>query len=113
MNKTKQQLQLARAIMRRVYYAYSLSIVLTPVALWGFVFGASVIGFWKLVSVMSIINNLLNVRVGDVPNHALASFANTETITQMAFAIIVFTILSIGIRISRPELRFGRQLQSV
>lgn len=109
MQKTKQQSKLSRAIMRRVYYTYSLSIVLTPAAVWGFVFGASVISFWKLVSVMSIINNLLSVRVGEVPNYALSSLAHTETITLMVFGIIVFTILSVGVRVGWPELRIGRQ----
>lgn len=98
--------------MRRVYYAYSLSILLTPVTLWGFAFGASVIGFWKLVSVMSIITNLLSVRVGEVPNFALSALSHAETMTLVAFGIIVFTILSVGVRVGWPELRVGRQLQS-
>jgi len=112
MTKTKQQIKLSRAIMRRVYYTYSLSILLTPAAVWGFAFGASVIGFWKLVSVTSIINNVLSVRVGEVPNYALSSLANTETVTLMAFGIIVFTILSVGVRVGWPEVRVGRGMQS-
>lgn len=112
MINTKHHTKLSRAIMRRVYYAYSMSILVTKATLWGFLFGASVIGFWKLVSVMSIINNLMSTKVGEVPNYALSSMAHTETITLMVFGIIVFTILSLGIRVGWPEMRVGRQMQS-
>ena len=98
--------------MRRVYYTYSLSILLTGATLWGFVFGACVIGFWKLVSVMSIINNLLSVRVGEVPNYALSALTHTETLTLMVFGVIVFTILSVGVRVGWPEVRVGQGMQS-
>ena len=94
--------KLHRAIMRRVYYTYALSIALRQSTLLGIAFGASVIGFWKLVSVTSIIQNFLNVPVGHVPQYALQSLMQAQTVALLAFGVIVFTILSVGIKVTVP-----------
>ncbi len=101
-NHPKTTLALRRAIMRRVWYTYMLSLALSHSTLWGLAFGASVIGFWKLVSITSIIQNFLNVPVGNVPMYILNSLMQAEMIALIAFGIIVFTILSVGIKISLP-----------
>jgi hypothetical protein len=83
---------LRRQIMRRVWYAYSLSLLLRPAFVLGFVFGASAIAFWRLASVTNIILNLLNVRLGDVPMYTLTSMERADT-----FALISFVLsMSIG-----------------
>lgn len=103
-------LQVRRAIMRRVYYAYGLSIVLNPAIIRGFLFGASIIAFWQLVSISSIITNALNVRVGQLPTYIWQSLAHAEIFALCAFGIIVFTILSVGVKL--PSLTIFNTTQS-
>ena len=95
-------LALRRAIMRRVWYTYVFSLIIRQSTVWGVAFGASLIGFWKLVSITSIIQNFLTVPVGQVPMHILNSLMHAETIALIAFGIIVFTVLSVGLKISLP-----------
>lgn len=102
LNQNTSTLALRRAIMRRVWYTYALSLILRQSTVWGLAFGASVIGFWKLVSITSIVQNFLTVPVGQVPMYILNSLMHAETIALIAFGIIVFTILSVGFKISVP-----------
>lgn len=99
--------------MRRVWYAYSMSVVLSRSALWGFLFGASMIAFWKLVSVSSIISNVLAVRVGELPFYILKSLLQAEVLALLAFGIIVFTVLSVGIKFTLPVAARFHPLSSV
>ena len=101
-NQNKATVALRRAIMRRIWYTYTLSLMLRQSSVWGLAFGASVIGFWKLVSITSIIQNFLNIPVGHVPMYIVNSLLQAEMIALIAFGVIVFTILSVGIKISLP-----------
>ena len=105
--------KLRRAIMRRVWYAYGLSTVLRPAAVQGFLFGASVIGFWKLVSVTSIIHNVLQVKLGELPLYVLQALLQAHVLALFAFGIMVFTVLSFGIRVTLPRYTWGQQTQSI
>jgi|GEM_PF-973498 len=109
----KQSQKLRRAIMRRVWYAYGLSVVLSRAALQGFLFGASMIGFWKFASVMSIINNVLAIRVGELPAHIVQSIMQGHVLVLLSFGIMVFSALSFGIHIKLPRYTWsGHQVQS-
>ena len=99
--------------MRRVWYAYVLSLTLRQSTVWGLAFGASVIGFWKLVSITSIVSNFLSVPVGQAPEYIITSVMQAEFLALLAFGFIVFSILSVGIKVGWPELRSPRQMQSV
>lgn len=110
---TIKSLKLRRAIMRRVWYAYGLSVVLSRAALQGFLFGASMIGFWKFASVMSIINNVLAIRVGELPNHVVHSIMQAHVLVLLSFGIMVFSALSFGVRSTLPRYAWGHQTQSV
>ena len=105
--------KLRRAIMRRIWYAYTLSIVLRPAAAQGFLFGASVIGFWKLVSVSSIIHNVLQVKLGELPLYVVQALIQAHVLALIAFGIIVFTLLSVGFRFTLPVLARKQQLSSI
>ena len=105
--------KLHAAIMRRVWYTYALSLTLRQSTVWGLAFGASVIGFWKLVSITSIIQNFLNVPVGKAPAYILQSMMQAEFLALVAFGIIVFTILSVGIRITLPVFTRSHKLSSI
>ena len=110
MNTVHSSLKVKRAIMRRVYYAYGLSVTFSTATLRGFLFGASIIAFWQLVSISSIITNALNVRVGQLPAYVWQSFAHAEIFALCAFGIIAFTILSVGIKL--PSVTFHHSTQS-
>lgn len=99
--------------MRRVYYTYALSTALRQSTVWGIAFGASVIGFWKLVSVTSIIQNFLNVPVGQAPTYVLQSMMQAESLALIAFGVIVFTVLSVGFKITLPVFTRKQQLSSI
>lgn len=111
MNQNIKQTKLKKAIMRRIWYVYSISVVLSKNTAWGFLFGASVIGFWKLVSVTSIINNFLSIRVGEIPAYSYHALMQAHTLALLAFGIIVFTVLSVGIKFTFP--RYTRQTSSL
>lgn len=103
-NTLKQSQKLRNAIMRRVWYTYTLSVFTRSSTVWGIAFGASVIGFWKLVSITSIVHNFLTVPVGHAPAYILQSMMQAEFLALIAFGIITFTILSVGIKITLPML---------
>lgn len=115
MNKTAtyNTKKLQKAIMRRIWYTYALSLVLRQSAVWGLAFGASVIGFWKLVSITSIVQNFLNVPVGQAPTYVLQSVMQAEFFALIAFGIIVFTVLSVGFKITLPVFARKQQLSSI
>lgn len=110
---TNQALTLRRAIMRRIWYAYGISVLLCPAALQGFMFGASMIGFWKLVSVTSIISNVLSVRVGELPHYVVQALVQAHVLALITFGIMVFTALSFGIQVTLPRYSWGHQTQSI
>ncbi len=105
--------KIRNAIMRRVWYTYMLSLILRPSTVWGLAFGASVIGFWKLVSITSIVQNLLNVPLGQAPTYVLNSMMQAEFLALVAFGIIVFTVLSVGLRFTLPAVARSYKLSSV
>ena len=71
--------------MRRVWYVFALSIVLRPAIVFGFLFGASAVAFWRLASIMSIIENLLRVQVGELPWYAVEAMTKADTWSLIAF----------------------------
>lgn len=109
MNTIHSQAKLTRQIMRRVYYAYGISIFCSTAMVRGFFFGASIIAFWRLVSISSIVTNMLNVKVGQLPYYVWESLAHAELFALGAFGIIVFTILSVGIKIPRHTMHHTMQ----
>jgi hypothetical protein len=104
--------KIRRNIMRRVWYTYLLSVFVRPATALGFLFGASVIGLWKLVSLTSIATNVLNVRVGELPQYIVASLMQTEMLVLFAFGSIVFTLLTVGIKLPRFAFHSSHTTQS-
>jgi len=85
-----------RRIMVRVWYSYILSLLSNPFALVGIVFGASVTLLMQLVSVVSILQNLLNVRLGLVPQYfwqtVVETVRNGELLKILAVTLIVVSL---------------------
>ncbi len=93
--------KLRQAVMRRVWYVFVLSIVLRPALIFGFVFGASAIAFWRLASITSIIQNLLTVEVGDLPWYAADAFMQADTWSLLAFVGLMIAGSVMVIQMSR------------
>jgi hypothetical protein len=66
---------LEKRIMRRVYYAYGLSIAGHSMFWQGLVLGACVALFGRLTHVASLIDNFLSVPVGSVPTYVAGAFS--------------------------------------
>jgi hypothetical protein len=84
-------------IMRRVWYTYFISLLGRPVTAVGMVFGASLMLFFKLVSVSAILHNLLEVRLGAVPQYVWQTFVklveNGEFLKLVSLALIIVSVL--------------------
>ncbi len=104
---------LKKHIMRRVWYSYMLSILLSFATLLGVVFGASTLLFVKLVSITDIFNNLLQVQLGAIPTYVWQVFSQAvsqgEFLTLISLGLIIFSLLSFRIYLAVPrrEVRFG------
>ncbi|MFN3693347.1 MAG: hypothetical protein ACK4SL_04650 [Candidatus Paceibacteria bacterium] len=89
--------RLRRAVMRRVWYVFALSIVLRPAMLLGAIFGASAIAFWKLVSITSIVENFLQVEVGRLPTYVSAALLQADTAALLAFlGLTIVALIVVG-----------------
>jgi hypothetical protein len=89
---------LQSAIMRRVYYSYSISIV-THAMFWQGVFlsvAALLLAQW--LHVASIINNFLAVPVGNVPQYMYHSFMGA--ITHGEFLTALTLVVTGGVAVS-------------
>jgi hypothetical protein len=94
----EQNKRLQRLIMRRVWYSYALSIAFSKAALRGFVMGFSGVLFFTLVSVPSILANLLAVEVGAVPSYVWQTITDSirsgEVLQVVVLGVIIFSLLS-------------------
>ncbi len=106
-----------RAIMRRVYYSYILSILVSVSTGQGLLLGVSAVLFVQLVSVENIIRNLLAVELGLVPQYIWQAIWQAilggEFLTLSTLGVLVFFILSFSWRLPpkvaqlwpKPEVR--------
>lgn len=85
--------------MRRVYYAYAMSLLRHPAAFRGFIFGASFVLFLQLVSVPNILKNLLGMEVASVPTFILNAFMRGEVLTLLTMGVMVMSVLSLRWRV--------------
>lgn len=102
--------------MRRVWYSYGLSVLVSKATVRGFVLGFSAVLFVKLVSVPSIFSNLLAVEVGALPTYVwqavIKSIASGEILQLIMLGIVIFSLLSFRINI-RTALAEEREMQHV
>lgn len=85
--------------MRRVYYAYTMSLLRNPAAFRGFIFGASFMLFLQLVSVPNILKNFLGMEVSAVPTFIFNAFMRGEVLTLLTMGIMVMSLLSFRLKI--------------
>ena len=105
---------LHRLIMRRVWYSYLISLILSVSAARGFLLGASTVAFFTVVSVADVIQNFLTVKVGDVPGYVrdvfVQAFVSGEFVTLLTLGVLVFSLLSFGL--PRPRVFSFKGTQS-
>ena len=99
-----------RRIMLRVWYTYIISLVVSPVALAGLVFGASISLFFKLFSVTSIVHNLMEVRLGSVPDYLWQTLVSI--VTRGEFLKLVSLILIVSSLVYLRRLLRGVQFNT-
>ena len=100
MAKTAQQLQ--KEIMRRVYYAYALRLILRPVVAHGTLVAASIFFLTYFVSFPNIFANMLEVKVGELHTYFIDSMLHTEIWTVVLFGFAVVNILVLFLRKREP-----------
>jgi hypothetical protein len=94
---------LRRAIIRRIWYAFLLTTFLRPATVFGLLFGGSAIAFWRLVSITSIVENLIAVGPRNIPNFIANALALADTAALLAFAILC----TVGVVATFRALRIG------
>jgi hypothetical protein len=81
-------------IMRRVWYRFALSLLLSKAAAAGVLFGFSITLFFQLVSVPNIVKNLLSVELGNVPQYIwqtlVGTFVDGEFLKLATLALFVY-----------------------
>ncbi len=93
--------KLQKNIMRRVYYAYALRIATHRATISAILFAVGVYGLSVMIHVASIIENILALQVGSLPQYILSAFLNAELFTLVFIGVIVFSLLSFRISV-RP-----------
>lgn len=87
--------QLRRRIMYRIYYAYAISVVASPMTLRGMAFSVALAIFARQVHVASVFNNALATDLGQLPSFIWHAFARGEVLTIFAVGVLVFIALSV------------------
>ncbi len=89
--------------MLRVWYSYAISVVFSYATFRGLIFGFSLVLFLSLVSLPDIVFNLLNVRVGAVPEYLWQTIASAVTdgefLKLLTLGVIIFSVLSLRFRV--------------
>jgi hypothetical protein len=101
-----------KQIMRRVYYSYLISLVSHSMMWQGVFLGAAAVLLARWLHVASIINNLLAVQVGAVPEYMLGSVTNAATSGELHTVIML--VAAAGVAVSAgfklAEVVFGKRV---
>lgn len=89
--------QLQKNIMRRVYYAYALSIAGHSMLWRGIFLGAAAVLLAKWLHVASIFSNFLSVPVGNVPQYIANALLNATTHGEVLMLLTLTTASLVGL----------------
>jgi len=95
--------QIQKNIMRRVYYAYTLRIVLHPLVIHAALFAVAIYGLSVVLHVASIIKNLRAIPVGNLDTYIYNAFMNAEFFTFVFIGIGIMTLLSLRMTLKMPK----------
>ncbi len=94
---------LQKKIMRGIYYAYAIRLATLP-GLWqGFVMLGSMIVLSHFVSLGNVINNFLQIEVGNIDTFAYNAVRTTELWTFVFIGVFVFCMLSLRFSFTTRE----------
>lgn len=86
--------KLQKRIMRRVYYAFAVRTVTSPVLLSAALLLAGLYALTIVLHVASIMSNLRTIQVARLDNYVLNSFAHTDYVTLACVGLVFFAMLS-------------------
>jgi hypothetical protein len=95
--------KLQNSIMRRVYYAYALRLIMSRTGAYFIGFASTALILVQMVSVPAIMHNMLSVPVGEVHRFFLGAFLNTEAWTLLAFFVCVALLAAIVREVQRAD----------
>lgn len=93
------KIQLKKRIMRQIYWLFTKRIVTHELTMQVALLTLALLVFAKMVHVASVIDNFLQVPVSEVPTFLWAALGQGEVVTLLAIGAIVFTALSIPLRL--------------
>jgi hypothetical protein len=100
---------LRRRIMYRVYLSFLLSIAEHRFFWRGFLFGAALALFGRLVHVAAVAENALSVPVGTLPAHVFHTFEHAFLSGEFLTIMAVLVMVTIGASFLRAFVRLTRQ----
>jgi len=98
-----------RRIMYRVYLSFLLSIAEHRFFWKGFLFGAALALFGRLVHVAAVADNVLATPVRDVPSYIVTTFLQAFASGELLTIVVALIILTIGVSFVRTFVRLTRQ----
>ncbi len=94
--------------MRRVYYAYALSLVTHVAFLYGVLVSVLAYSFTRFVSLPHVFENISQVPVGEVFSYVYDAFVSTEYWTLIILTLFVLVAISLYRRIQNaPHIRMA------
>jgi hypothetical protein len=97
-----------RRIMYRVYVSFVLSIAEHRFFWRGFLFGAALALFGRLVHVAAVANNVLSVPLASLPRHILGAFEHAFLSGEFLTIMAVLVMVTIGVSFVRAFIRLTR-----
>lgn len=96
---------LRKNIMRRVYYAYALRVLVNRGTVHLTLMAAMLVVFFQFVSLGAVLNNFSEVTVGHMGQFALTAIENTEIWTLLSMVVLFIIIASFarGILVRTPR----------
>lgn len=86
--------KLRKNIMRRVYYAYALRVLVNRGTIHLTLMAAMLMVFFQFVSLGAVLNNFSEVTVGHVGQFALTAIKNTEIWTLLSIVVLLVVFIS-------------------
>lgn len=97
---------LRKNIMRRIYYAYALRVLVNRNTIHMSLMAGVLVVFFRFVSIGSVLQNLSEVTVGRIGGFMLTAVENTEVWTLLSLLVLFVIFLSyvrgIVVRAPRP-----------
>jgi hypothetical protein len=96
-----------RRIMYRVYLSFLVSIAEHRFFWKGFLFGAALALFGRLVHVAAVANNVLSVPLANLPRHILGAFEHAFLSGEFLTILATLVMLTVGISFIRAFVRLS------